>query len=92
MTVLEHAQRVALMGVAGPRPAIGPVAGLPLLHVDHAELTGVKRVIKSFFDDPRVTTAGPWLRPRHVANWSPALEVQILGKTCAAVVKGREAY
>jgi lipopolysaccharide/colanic/teichoic acid biosynthesis glycosyltransferase len=42
--------------------------------------------------DPRVTTAGPWLRPRHVENWSPALEVQILGKTCAAVVKGREAY
>jgi exopolysaccharide biosynthesis polyprenyl glycosylphosphotransferase len=40
----------ALMDVAGPRTTIRPVAGLPLLHVDHAELTGAKWVIKSFFD------------------------------------------
>ena len=37
----------ALMDVAGPRTTIRPVAGRPLLHVDHAELTGVKGVIES---------------------------------------------
>jgi len=47
----------ALMDVAGPRTTIRPVAGLPLLHVDHAELTGVKRVIKSFFDKIIATAA-----------------------------------
>ncbi len=47
----------ALMDVAGPRTTIRPVAGLPLLHVDHAELTGVKRVIKTFFDKAIATAA-----------------------------------
>ena len=40
----------ALMDVAGPRTTIRPVAGLPLLHVDHAELSGFKRAIKSLVD------------------------------------------
>jgi exopolysaccharide biosynthesis polyprenyl glycosylphosphotransferase len=40
----------ALVDVAGPRTTIRPVAGLPLLHVDHAELTGGKQVIKAVFD------------------------------------------
>jgi exopolysaccharide biosynthesis polyprenyl glycosylphosphotransferase len=40
----------ALLDVAGPRTTIRPVAGLPLLHVDHPELTGGKQVIKSVFD------------------------------------------
>ena len=40
----------ALLDVAGPRTTIRPVAGLPLLHVDHAELTGGKQVIKGVFD------------------------------------------
>ena len=40
----------ALLDVAGPRTTIRPVAGLPLLHVDHAELTGAKQVIKGVFD------------------------------------------
>jgi exopolysaccharide biosynthesis polyprenyl glycosylphosphotransferase len=40
----------ALMDVAGPRTTIRPVAGLPLLHVDHAELTGAKWAVKSVFD------------------------------------------
>lgn len=47
----------ALMDVAGPRTTIRPVAGLPLLHVDHAELTGAKWVIKSFFDKVVATAA-----------------------------------
>ncbi len=40
----------ALLDVAGPRTTIRPVAGLPLLHVDHAELAGGKQVIKGVFD------------------------------------------
>ena len=40
----------ALLDVAGPRTTIRPVAGLPLLHVDHAELGGAKQVIKGAFD------------------------------------------
>jgi exopolysaccharide biosynthesis polyprenyl glycosylphosphotransferase len=47
----------ALMDVAGPRTTIRPVAGLPLLHVDHAELTGAKWVVKSFFDKLIATVA-----------------------------------
>jgi len=40
----------ALLDVAGPRTTIRPVAGLPLLHVEHPELAGAKQVIKSVFD------------------------------------------
>jgi exopolysaccharide biosynthesis polyprenyl glycosylphosphotransferase len=40
----------ALLDVAGPRTTIRPTAGLPLLHLDHPELGGTKRLIKSGFD------------------------------------------
>ncbi|WP_017571302.1 sugar transferase [Nocardiopsis halotolerans] len=40
----------ALMDVAGPRTSIRPVAGLPLLHVEHPELVGARRVLKGVFD------------------------------------------
>jgi exopolysaccharide biosynthesis polyprenyl glycosylphosphotransferase len=40
----------ALLDVAGPRTTIRPVAGLPLLHVDHPELEGGRQVIKTMFD------------------------------------------
>jgi exopolysaccharide biosynthesis polyprenyl glycosylphosphotransferase len=40
----------ALLDVAGPRTTIRPVAGLPLLHMDHPEFTGVRRVVKAAFD------------------------------------------
>ena len=40
----------ALLDVAGPRTTIRPVAGLPLLQVDHPELAGGKQVIKAVFD------------------------------------------
>jgi exopolysaccharide biosynthesis polyprenyl glycosylphosphotransferase len=46
----------ALMDVAGPRTTIRPVAGLPLLHVDHPELAGVRQVVKGAFD--RLAAAG----------------------------------
>lgn len=40
----------ALMDVAGPRTTVRTVAGLPLLQVDHPELTGIRQVIKALFD------------------------------------------
>lgn len=40
----------ALLDVAGPRTTIRPVAGLPLIHLDHAKLTGPKRLVKGIFD------------------------------------------
>jgi exopolysaccharide biosynthesis polyprenyl glycosylphosphotransferase len=40
----------ALLDVAGPRTTIRPVAGLPLLHVDHPELAGGRQVAKAAFD------------------------------------------
>jgi exopolysaccharide biosynthesis polyprenyl glycosylphosphotransferase len=40
----------ALLDVAGPRTTIRPTAGLPLLHLDHPELSGARRLIKSAFD------------------------------------------
>ncbi|WP_283139132.1 sugar transferase [Rhizohabitans arisaemae] len=40
----------ALMEVAGPRTSIRPIAGLPLLHVEHPELEGARQVIKGVYD------------------------------------------
>ena len=40
----------ALLDVAGPRTTIRPVAGLPLLHLDHPEFTGARQIIKAAFD------------------------------------------
>jgi exopolysaccharide biosynthesis polyprenyl glycosylphosphotransferase len=45
----------ALLHAAGPRTTIRPVAGLPLLHVDHPQLTGAKQLFKSLID--RVVSA-----------------------------------
>lgn len=39
-----------LTDVAGPRLSIRPVAGLPLLHVDKPEFTGIRRIVKGLFD------------------------------------------
>ncbi|MEU7989143.1 sugar transferase [Streptosporangium canum] len=40
----------ALMDVAGPRISIRPVAGMPLLHVEHPEFDGAKHLAKNLFD------------------------------------------
>jgi exopolysaccharide biosynthesis polyprenyl glycosylphosphotransferase len=40
----------ALLDVAGPRTTIRPVDGLPLLHMDHPEFGGVRRLAKAGFD------------------------------------------
>jgi exopolysaccharide biosynthesis polyprenyl glycosylphosphotransferase len=53
----------ALLDVAGPRTTIRPVAGLPLLHLDHPELTGGKQVVKSIFDKAIAATGLVVLAP-----------------------------
>jgi exopolysaccharide biosynthesis polyprenyl glycosylphosphotransferase len=53
----------ALLDVAGPRTTIRPVAGLPLLHVDHPEFTGARRLIKAMFDKAMAFTALLLLSP-----------------------------
>ncbi|MBX6383687.1 MAG: sugar transferase [Microbispora sp.] len=40
----------ALMDVAGPRVSVRPVAGMPLLHVQHPDLEGARQLVKSVFD------------------------------------------
>jgi exopolysaccharide biosynthesis polyprenyl glycosylphosphotransferase len=40
----------ALLDVAGPRTTIRPVAGLPLMHLDHPEFSGIRRLVKAVFD------------------------------------------
>jgi exopolysaccharide biosynthesis polyprenyl glycosylphosphotransferase len=57
----------ALLDVAGPRTTIRPVAGLPLLHVDHPELTGGRQVIKGVFDRAAALVALIALAPLFVA-------------------------
>jgi exopolysaccharide biosynthesis polyprenyl glycosylphosphotransferase len=47
----------ALLDVAGPRTTIRPAAGLPLLHMDHPEFTGARRLIKEAFDRTLAFTA-----------------------------------
>jgi hypothetical protein len=53
----------ALLDVAGPRTTIRPVAGLPLPHVDHPELAGIKQVIKSVFDKVSAPGSGERFLP-----------------------------
>jgi len=57
----------ALMDVAGPRTTIRPVAGLPLLHVDHPEFTGAKQVIKGAFDKVLGSAALALMAPVFIA-------------------------
>ena len=57
----------ALLDVAGPRTTIRPVAGLPLLHVDHPELAGGKQVLKSVFDKAFAASALILLAPLFAA-------------------------
>lgn len=49
----------ALLDLAGPRTTIRPVAGLPLVHLDHANLSGPKQILKGIFD--RVVAASALL-------------------------------
>ena len=40
----------ALLDVAGPRTTIRPIAGFPLLHVEHVEFAGPRRIVKAVVD------------------------------------------
>jgi exopolysaccharide biosynthesis polyprenyl glycosylphosphotransferase len=53
----------ALLDVAGPRTTIRPAAGLPLLHMDHPEFTGARRLIKEAFDRVLAVTSLLLLAP-----------------------------
>jgi exopolysaccharide biosynthesis polyprenyl glycosylphosphotransferase len=53
----------AVLDVAGPRTTIRPVAGMPLLHMDHPELTGFRWVIKGVFDRASAAAALVALAP-----------------------------
>jgi FlaA1/EpsC-like NDP-sugar epimerase len=53
----------ALLDVAGPRTTIRPIAGLPLLHLDHAELSGGRQILKAIFDRTVAATAVVLLAP-----------------------------
>ncbi|MBV9290871.1 MAG: sugar transferase [Frankiales bacterium] len=53
----------ALTNVAGPRIAIRPVAGLPLLHVEEPELSGGARLVKTVFERVLAAVALFFLAP-----------------------------
>jgi exopolysaccharide biosynthesis polyprenyl glycosylphosphotransferase len=57
----------ALLDVAGPRTSIRPTAGLPLLYVDHPDLTGARQVVKTLFDRLAAGSALIVLAPLFVA-------------------------
>ncbi|MGH8880541.1 MAG: exopolysaccharide biosynthesis polyprenyl glycosylphosphotransferase, partial [Stackebrandtia sp.] len=40
----------ALVDIAGARTSVRPVDGLPMLHVEHARLSGARRLVKEVFD------------------------------------------
>jgi len=52
-----------LLDVAGPRTMIRPVAGLPLMYLDHPDLSGAKQVIKGLFDRAVAASALMLLAP-----------------------------
>jgi len=53
----------ALLDVAGPRTSVRAVAGLPLLYVDHPDLSGLRQVIKGLFDKVAAASALLLLAP-----------------------------
>jgi exopolysaccharide biosynthesis polyprenyl glycosylphosphotransferase len=57
----------AVMEIAGPRVHIRPVVGLPLLHIEKPEFTGVRRIVKGIFDRVVASLALLVLAPLFVA-------------------------
>jgi Sugar transferases involved in lipopolysaccharide synthesis len=53
----------ALLDVAGPRTSVRAAAGLPLLYVDHPDLSGLRQVIKGLFDKVAAASALLLLAP-----------------------------
>lgn len=69
----------AVTDVAGPRIAIRPVAGLPLLHVEEPRFSGAARLFKGCFD--RLVAAWAWWC-WHRSSWASAF-------SCAGPARGR---
>jgi exopolysaccharide biosynthesis polyprenyl glycosylphosphotransferase len=57
----------ALLDVAGPRTSIRSAAGLPLLYMDHPDLTGYRQAVKSLFDRLAAFSALFFLTPLFLA-------------------------
>jgi exopolysaccharide biosynthesis polyprenyl glycosylphosphotransferase len=57
----------ALLDVAGPRTSIRSAAGLPLLYMDHPDLTGIRQAVKSLFDRLAAFSALVLLTPLFLA-------------------------
>ena len=57
----------ALLDVAGPRTSIRSAAGLPLLYMDHPDLTGIRQAVKSLFDRAAAFSALLLLTPLFLA-------------------------
>jgi exopolysaccharide biosynthesis polyprenyl glycosylphosphotransferase len=57
----------ALLDVAGPRTSIRSAAGLPLLYMDHPDLTGIRQAVKSLFDRLAAFSALFFLTPLFLA-------------------------
>ena len=57
----------ALLDVAGPRTSIRSAAGLPLLYMDHPDLTGIRQAVKSLFDRLAASSALLLLMPLFLA-------------------------
>lgn len=57
----------ALTDIAGPRIAVRPIAGLPLLHVEEPDLEGVRRLVKAGFDRTIASVSIVVLAPLFVA-------------------------
>jgi exopolysaccharide biosynthesis polyprenyl glycosylphosphotransferase len=53
----------ALLDVAGPRISVRPVAGLPLLHVEEPELSGVRQLMKALVEWTFATLAFVLISP-----------------------------
>ncbi|HEY2574934.1 MAG TPA: sugar transferase [Streptosporangiaceae bacterium] len=57
----------AVLDVAGPRTSIRSAAGLPLLYMDHPDLTGARQAVKSLFDRLAAASALLLLTPVFLA-------------------------
>jgi exopolysaccharide biosynthesis polyprenyl glycosylphosphotransferase len=75
----------ALLDIAGPRTSIRPVAGLPLVHVDHPSLNGAWQAAKSALDRLAAACLLVLLAPLllaialavHLEDGGPALSAQL---------------
>ena len=94
LTGTELCVAPALLDIAGPRTTIRPVAGLPIVHIDHPQLDGWQRVIKGLFDRCAAVMALILLAPMmltlavaiRLSDHGPALFTQTrIGKDGAAI-------